>query len=139
MKMMRVENEGPPMGNYEYSPLRTVTLTSLRNVADMVAPLRQWAESGGYKFLVDSPTGEPGSISFEMWQGEVVVTGLNRLGAPGLQFPIYWNGDTADNQMLDEAAEQLRTTLAPFGAVEVTSAPPGTPPRKETELYGRQR
>ncbi len=134
MRMTGVKDSGPPLGDYEYSPLRTVTLTSSRDVADLVAPLRKWAESDGYKFHVDSPTGELGSISFDIWKEKIVIVGGNRLGAPGLEFPIYWNGDTADSRMLDEAAEQLRAQLAPFGGVEVTSAPPGTSPRKETEL-----
>ena len=126
-----------PLGNYEYFPLRTLVLTSPVDVSDLVGPLRQWAERDGYKFRVSSPTGEQESIVFQVWKGAVDVEGQNRLGAPGLEFWIYWDGEVADDRVLDDLAEQLRARLVPFGPVAVTSAPPGTRPRKKTELYGR--
>ena len=127
---------------YDYSWLRMVTLTSTWDMSEVVASLRQWAQSDGYEFRTDSPAGERDSVSLLMWKEKVILDGGNRLGnggaiLPGLDFSIYWNGDVPDERALDEAAEQLRAQLAPFGTVEVASAPPGTRPRTESPPFWR--
>ena len=140
-----VEIESPFTGEYEeHASLRTLVLKTSRNVEDLVAPLRQWATDNGYKIRVGSPTGAAGSISFEIWNGLVVLFGSERSRGdltplPELEFSAYLNSDTADDQMLDRIAEQLRTVLAPFGSVEVTAAPPGTRPRTESPQSLRRR
>ena len=66
MTLGRIEIESPFAGEYEHSPLRTLTLTSFRDVEDLTAPLRDWAESSGYKFRVGSPFGQKGCILFRV-------------------------------------------------------------------------
>ncbi len=132
MTLGRMEIESPFIGEYESSPLRTLTLTSSRDVEDLGIPLQQWAEGCGYKFRVGSPFGQKGSIMFQIWNGPIVIIGDDRMDHPGLEFSIYLNSDTVDDPALDQAAEQLRLVLVPFGQVEVTSAPLGTPPREES-------
>lgn len=135
----RMEIESPFVGEYEYSPLRTLTLTSSRDVEDLTAPLQHWAESSGYKFRVGSPFGQKGSIMFQIWNKLVVVIGDDRLDDPGLRFDVCLNSDTVDDSALDQVAEKLRTVLVSFGQVEITSAPPGTRPRKESANAFRRR
>ena len=132
MTLGRMEIEDPFTGEYENFPLRTLTLTSSRDVEDLTAPLRHWAEGNGYKFRVGSPYGQKGSILFQIWNGLIVILGDDRMDDPGLRFDVYLNSDTVDDQALDQVAEQLRMVLAPSGQVEVASAPPGTQPRKES-------
>lgn len=139
MTLGRMEIESPFTGEYESSPLRTLILTSSRDVEDLGAPLRHWAEGNGYKFRVGSPFGQKGSVMFQIWNGLIVVLGDDRLDDPGLRFDIYLNSDTVDGPALDQVAEQLRLLLVPFGQVEVTSAPPGTRPRKESTNSFRRR
>ena len=135
----RTEIEGPFTGEHEGSPLRTLILTSSRDVEDLTAPLQQWAEGSGYKFRVGSPFGQKGAIMFQIWNGLIVIIGDDRLDDPGLRFDVYLNSDTVDDPALDQVAEQLRTVLVPFGQVEVASAPPGTQPRKESTNAFRRR
>lgn len=132
MTLGRMEIEDPFTGEYENFPLRTLTLSSSRDVEDLTAPLRQWAEGIEYKFRVSSPYGQKGSILFQIWSGLVVIVGTDRMNDPGLEFYVYLNSDTADDKILDLIAKQLRTVLIPFGQVEVASAPPGTQPRKKS-------
>lgn len=146
VKMMssRVKIEDPFIGEYEHASLRTLVLKTSRNVEELIAPLQQWARDNGYKFRVGSPTGAAGSISFQIWNGLVVLLGSNRSRGdltplPELEFSAYLNSDAIDDQMLDQIAEQLRTILAPFGLVEVTSAPPGMQPRSESTNTWRRR
>ena len=73
-------------GEYDSSPLRTLTLTSSRDVEDLGPPLRQWAEGSGYKFRVGSPFGRKGSILFQIWNGLIVIVGTDRIEDPGLIF-----------------------------------------------------
>lgn len=139
MTLGRMEIESPFIGEYERSPLRTLTLTSYREVEDLGAPLQRWAEGSGYKFRVGSPFGQKGSVIFEIWNGLIVILGDDRMDDPGLIHYIYLNSDTVDDPALDQAAEQLRLMLVPFGQVEVTSAPPGTRPREESTNRFRRR
>ena len=135
----RMEIESPFIGEYESSPLRTLTLASSRDVEDLGAPLRQWAEGNGYKYRVGSPFGQKGSIRYQMWNGPIAILGDDRMDHPGLIFSIYLNSDTIDDPALDQAAEQLRLVLVAFGPVEVTSAPLGTRPRQESTNSFRRR
>ena len=139
MTLGRMEIESPFIGEYESSPLRTLTLTSFRDVEDLGAPLQQWAEGSGYKFRVGSPFGQKGSIMFQIWNGPIAIIGDDRMDDPGLIFSIYLNSDTVDDPALDQAAEQLRLVLVPFGQVEVTSAPLGTRPREDSTNRFRRR
>ena len=139
MTLGRMEIESPFTGEYEGSPLRTLTLTSSRDVEDLTAPLRHWAESNGYKFRVGSPFGQKESIMFQTWNGLIVVLGNDRLDDPGFRFDVYLNSDAVDDQALDQAAERLRMVLVPFGQVEITTALPGTRPRKESTNAFRRR
>ena len=132
MTLGRMEIESPFTGEYEWSPLRTLTLTNSRDVEDLTAPLQHWAESSGCKFRVGSPFGQKGSIMFQIWNGLIVVLGVDGMDDPGLEFHVYLNSDTVNDPALDQVAKQLRTVLVPFGQVEVTPAPPGTRPRKES-------
>ena len=139
MTLGRMEIESPFIGEYERSPLRTLTLTSSRDVEDLGAPLKQWAEGSGYKYRVGSPFGQKGSIMYQIWNGLIVILGDDRMDDPGLRFDIFLNSDTVDDPALDQAAEQLRLVLVPFGQVEVTSAPLGTRPREESANRFRRR
>lgn len=136
--MTGVSGNGPAMGDYEYFPLKTLTIRGFLDVRKAANALQGWAEGSGYKWHVTSPSREVGSILIEIWSEQIVFSGGETLGGPGLEFFLYWNGDTADDRAIDAAVEQLRTRLAPFGTVEVVSAPPGTPPRKKTTLYGKR-
>ena len=131
--------EDPFEGEYENFPLRTLTLTSSREVENLTVPLQQWAENHKYKFRVSSSTGQKGSILFQIWNGLAVTIGDDRVDGPGLRFDIYLNSDIADDQMLDRLAEQFRAALVPLGSVEVVSAPPGTQPRRESTNTWRRR
>ena len=131
--------EDPFEGEYENFPLRTLILTSSREMENLTVPLQQWAEGRKYKFRVSSPTGRRGSILFQIWNGMVVIIGDDRMDGLGLRLDIYLNSDTADNQMLNGLAEQIHAILVPFGSVEVTSAPPGTHPRRESTNTWRRR
>lgn len=139
MTLGYMEIEDPFEGEYEHIPLRTLTLTSSEDMENVTDPLRQWAGRHGYKFRVSSSTGQKGSILLQIWNGMVVIIGDDRIDGPGFRFDIFLNSDAADDQMLDEVAEQLRMALVPFGSVEVTSAPPGTQPRRESTNTWRRR
>ena len=139
MTLGRMEIESPFIGEYERSPLRTLTLTSSRDVEDLGAPLKQWAEGCGYKYRVGSPFGQKGSIMYQMWNGPIAILGDDRMEHPGPVFDVFLNSDTVDDPALDQVAEQLRLVLVPFGQVEVTSAPLGTRPREESTNSFRRR
>ena len=54
--------EDPFSGEYIYSPLRTLTLdTPVSEYGKVVEAMRRFAEAGGYKIRVGSPSGRPES------------------------------------------------------------------------------
>ena len=123
-------------GEFSNSPLRSLTLTNAQHVTKMTAPLQQWADTHGYKFRVSSSTGQPESILFQLWNGTIVIIAEDRLATggsenTGLDVFIYWNGDVADDALLDVVSQQISAVLSPFGSIKATSAPPGTPPRSK--------
>ena len=137
MIVNRMELEDPFTGEFDHPPLRSLILSSSQHVTKMIAPLQQWADTHSYKFHVSSSTGQPESILFQIWNGTVVIVASDRLGnggsiVPGLDISIYWNGDVADDALLDVVSQQISAVLSPFGSIEATSKPPGTPPRSKS-------
>lgn len=135
--MSIVEVEDPFAGDFESPALRTLVLSSSQNVAEMANTLQEWAHDHDYKFQASSPTGQAESILLQIWNGTIVILASNRLGnggsrIPGLNITIYWDGEVANDSLLDTVSEQINGVLTPFGTIEVTSAPPGTPPRKQS-------
>lgn len=123
--------EDPFSGEYIYSPLRTLTLaTPVSEYGKVVETICGFAEAGGYKIRVGSPTGRPESVFLDMWTRDIVVGGSSVPERDRLRFDVYWNGDVADDAALDRVAERLRAHLAPFGPIGATVAPPGTAPRE---------
>ena len=96
VKVASQQMENPFGVEYDHSWLRMVTLTSTRDMAEVVEPLRQWAQRDGYKFRAGSPAGKRGSVSIMIWRGQVIMWGVNKLDAPGLSFSVYWEGDSPD-------------------------------------------
>ena len=138
VSVRKTESEDPfpgEPGTFSNYPLRSLTLSSSQHVTKMVAPLQQWADAHGYRILVGSPRGQPDSIMIEIWNGKVVISATDRLGnggsvIPGLDLFVYWNGDVADEALLDIVFQQMVDVLSPFGSIEAKSAPSGTPPRE---------
>ena len=116
-------------GEYIHNPMRTLTLTTSRQVGELIEPLRAWARDINFHFRVGSPTGQSDSVSVEMWNQRFVWEGDNRVGAPGLDFTLYLNTDSVDNHEIDRLTDQLESVLASYGSVKVVAAPHGTPPR----------
>lgn len=131
MNEMVAAVEDPFSGEYIYSPLRTLTLhTTASEYGKVAEAVRRLAEANGYKFRIGSPTGRPESIVVVAWTGDIVLEGGDAPDGNGMRFYAYWNGDIADNAALDRITEQLRAHLAPFGPVNVTTAPPGAASRR---------
>lgn len=142
--MSRVGIEDPFTGEFESFPLRTLVLTSSQDMSVAADLLQQWASAHKYKSRISSPSGQPGSILVQIWNEIIVVLSGNRLGnggvrLPGLNINVYWNGDKADEMELDIVAQQLNEILSPFGTIQMTSAPRGTSPRKESTNLWRRR
>lgn len=122
-------NDGPFTGEFEHPWLRSLVFPQLVPAEAAIVPLSAWASANGFKFQASSPTGQPGSVLVQMWNGTVSAIGGDRPGDPGFEMSLYWDGETADDQALDRAAAGITSALSGFGPATVTAAPPGTKPR----------
>ncbi len=139
MATTKPDNGAPLEDDYDYFPLRRLMMPDIENFAVVGFPLKDFAKEQGYIFQVSSPEAERDSIVYDIDSQSSFIIGSNRLGAPGLQFAIYWRADMADDQAFDVSAERLWQVLAPFGTVTVTAAPLDTRPRKESTNLWRKR
>lgn len=131
-------DDGPFTGDFDSPWLRKLLFPQLAPAESAIAPLSTWAAAHGFKFRASSPTGQPGSVLVQIWNGTVSAIGEPSLGTPGFEMDLYWDGDTADDQALDRAAAGITAALSAFGPSTVTAAPPGTKPRvPSTNLWKR--
>lgn len=139
MATIKPGSSAPAEDDYDYFAMRRLSVPSIQDFAAVIPPLKDFAESKGYRFQVSSPGGEPWSVMFNIETEAFDITGISRPDGPGLQFAVYWHADIADNPALDTIAEQLRQVLTQFGTVTITSAPAGERPReKSTNLWRRR-